>query len=68
MNIDNQKPKINLKQHQRFKRQVPWGLIRKLVIVSILGGLMYYYIQNLNQNSANQQFDTIEVEIEKSRF
>ena len=41
MSSDTEKPKVNLKQHQRFRREVPWALIRKMVIVAVLIGLIY---------------------------
>ncbi|MFD1553084.1 hypothetical protein DNU06_12200 [Putridiphycobacter roseus] len=63
MSSDSEKPKVNLKQHQRFRREVPWGLIRKLVIVAVLIGLTYYLIDNL---PATQQVnaESFEIEIE----
>ena len=59
---ENTKPKVNLKQHQRFTRQVPWGLIRKIVIVGILGGMVYYLANNLPSNQAPET-DGFEVEV-----
>ena len=55
--------RIDLKQHQRFKRVVPWALIRKVVMATVLGGLIYYLTSQLPQ----KQQDTpsgIEVEID----
>jgi len=48
--MENSEPSINLKQHQRFKRQIPWGLIRKLVIVGMMGGMFYYLMNGLQDN------------------
>lgn len=53
MDNNNQKPKINLKRHQRFHREVPWALIRKIVIVFILGGLIYYLANYLPLNPSD---------------
>ncbi|MFK8036790.1 MAG: hypothetical protein AB8B74_00760 [Crocinitomicaceae bacterium] len=64
MKIDqNDRPKINLKQHQRFRREVPWGLIRKIVIVSVLSGMIYYLVNNIPSNQISRS-DGIEVEID----
>lgn len=59
---DNNIPKVDLKQHQRFQRQVPWALIRKIIIVAVLGGMIYYLAKNIPSNQAPET-DSIEVEI-----
>ena len=61
MSSDTEKPKVNLKQHQRFRREVPWALIRKMVIVAVLIGLIYYLVNNL---PSNQSIDNTDFEIE----
>jgi hypothetical protein len=45
--VEKQKQDINLKKYQRFQRKVPWGLIRKIVIVAVLGSMIYYLMNNL---------------------
>ncbi|MDX1349415.1 MAG: hypothetical protein R3279_04170 [Putridiphycobacter sp.] len=55
MNEETTKPKINLKRHQRFQRQVPWALIRKIVIVAVLGGLVYYLMENIPSKQKQAQ-------------
>lgn len=61
MNLDEQKPKINLKKYQRFRREVPWALIRKIVIVAILGGLIYYLA---NRPPQNHSMDDSDIEVD----
>ena len=64
---EHQKPKINLKQHQRFKRVVPWALIRKTVVALAMAGLIYYLFQNLPQRSSTENEEKgITVDIENS--
>ena len=65
MDSEDHKSKLDLKQHQRFKREVPWGLIRKIVIVGVMGILVYYLIQNIeNTNKPTENQNGFEVEIE----
>jgi len=63
MKEQSEKPKVNLKQHQRFRRQVPWALIRKLVIVVVLIGLFYYWMNSLPPSETNNSSE-IEVSVE----
>ncbi len=64
---NGEQPQINLKQHQRFKRVIPWSLIRKAVLALILGGLIYYLMNALPKNEPIENPETgIEIEIEES--
>lgn len=36
------KPEIDLNRFRSHKRRIPWVLIRKLVIVSVILGLLYF--------------------------
>lgn len=61
--MEEDKPKVNLKQHQRFKREIPWALIRKIVIVGVLGGMIYYLANNIPTEEVDI-IDGVEVEVE----
>ncbi|MFK8045278.1 MAG: hypothetical protein AB8B72_07275 [Crocinitomicaceae bacterium] len=63
--MENSGPKINLKQHQRFRRQFPWGLIRKLVIVATMIGLFYYLMNTISDSKKpDNNPDSYEIEVE----
>ena len=47
---EEEKPSINLKRYQKYQREIPWGLIRKLILFGILFWLMYYGFSNLEGN------------------
>lgn len=45
------KPEINLRQFKRFEKQMPWGLIRKIVLFGLLGYAVYYSMNSLERNT-----------------
>lgn len=56
---------FNLHRFQKHQREIPWALIRKIVVVTILGGLIYYMINDSNSIQPVQQSTTeFEIEIE----
>ena len=60
------KPQIDLNKYRSHQRKIPWVLIRKIVIVSIIIGLLYFFkdvMKGEKVKVVNPQ-DDIEVEIE----
>ena len=58
------KPEIDLDRFRNHKRSIPWALIRKIVIVSVILGLLYFF-KDLMQKKKDvpPETDGIEVEI-----
>lgn len=42
---------LNIRRHKQHNRKIPWTLIRKIVIVLILIGLLYYLRSTLNDET-----------------
>lgn len=58
-------PEIDLNRFRKHQRRIPWVLIRKIVIVSVIIGLLYFFKDLLKQKSTNQENQNgIEVEVE----
>jgi len=63
----SEKPEINLRQYKRFNRKVPWSLIRKIVLFSVFGYLVFYGLNEFkfktDQVSEPKPIDNMEIDV-----
>ena len=64
--MEDEKPEINLKQHRRHKRTLPWQFVIKVVMGITVVVLLYYFAKTLLFEPKNEApvDDEIEVIIE----
>ena len=62
----SEKPEIDLDKYRQHKRNVPWGLIRKIIIGTALILLIFYFMNQMKkeQTQKEETLNEIEVDIE----
>ena len=60
--MEEEKPDIDLAKYRKHKKEIPWPLIRKLIIAVILASVLLYLYNYEAKSTA--QIDDSELEIE----
>ena len=66
--MEENKPDIDLQKYRQHQRRIPWGLIRKIIVGAATLGLVYYFVNQMEEMKEQQEVkpaaDEVEVDVE----